>query len=103
MVFQDRRILSLNLINLQPDQNMMKPELSGIHRNSSFEVSSYFGQSVVLRIKKSKDIKKAGSWLNQTSWIPTTKYVQKVVECIAEIDGILEDPNFVMLKGLKMP
>ena len=28
------------------DQNMMIPELSGIHVNSSFDVSSYFGQSV---------------------------------------------------------
>ena len=32
-----------------------------------------------------------------------TKYVKKVAECIAEIDGISEDQNFVMLKGLKMP
>ena len=31
---------------LQSDQNMMKPELSGIHMNSSFAVSSYSGQMV---------------------------------------------------------
>ena len=34
--------------SVQPDQNMMIPELSGIHMNSSFEVSSYFGQTVLL-------------------------------------------------------
>ena len=32
---------------VQPDQNMMKPELSRIHLNSSFEVSSYSGQMVI--------------------------------------------------------
>ena len=32
---------------LQPDQNMMAPELSGIHMNSSFEVPSYFGRAVL--------------------------------------------------------
>ena len=36
---------------IQPDQNMMAPELSGIHMNSSFEVAidgmpSYFGRAV---------------------------------------------------------
>ena len=37
---------TVSLGNVQPDQNMMIPELSGIHVNSSFEVSSYFGQAV---------------------------------------------------------
>ena len=31
---------------VQPDQNMMIPELSGIHVHFSFEVSSYSGQAV---------------------------------------------------------
>ena len=31
---------------VQPDQNMMIPELSGIHVHFSFEVSSYSGQTV---------------------------------------------------------
>ena len=35
--------------SIQPDQNMVIPERqSGIHMNSSFEVSSYFGQAVVV-------------------------------------------------------
>ena len=46
---------------LQSDQNMMIPELSGIHVNSSFEVSSYFGQAVI-RASKANDIKKDAIW-----------------------------------------
>ena len=35
--------------SIQPDQNMVIPERqSGTHMNSSFEVSSYFGQAVVV-------------------------------------------------------
>ena len=46
---------NLRTWNLQPDQNMMIPELSGIHMNSSFEVSSYSGQMVIrIRVIHSK-------------------------------------------------
>ena len=46
MSLKDRIRMKQHDFELQSDQNMMKPELSGINMNSSFEVSSYFGQSV---------------------------------------------------------
>ena len=36
----------MGIAKIQPEQNMMKPELSGIHVNFSFEVSSDSGHTV---------------------------------------------------------
>ena len=38
--------ISFSSVNIQSDQNMMIPKLSGIHMNFSFEVSSYSDQTV---------------------------------------------------------
>ena len=52
---------------LQPDQNMMAPELSGIHMNSSFEVPSYFGRAVIDEF--SRKIKILEKFLDEFSMI----------------------------------
>ena len=52
--FQKRQVR----VQIQPDQNMMIPELSGIHMNSSFEVSSYSGHTVFFDIQRKIQIPK---------------------------------------------
>ena len=48
---QNSEFTKQTMNSIQPDQNIMIPELSGIHVISSFEVSSYFGQAVCIREK----------------------------------------------------
>ena len=49
-IFDHKFQINVKFHDVQPDQNMMKPELSGIHMNFSFEVSSYSGQTVYRHI-----------------------------------------------------
>ena len=46
---------------IQHDQNMMIPELSGIHVHFSFEVSSYSGQAVCTRNREKSKKKRDSS------------------------------------------
>ena len=64
--------ISFSSVNIQSDQNMMIPKLSGIHMNFSFEVSSYSGQTVSSH---------CGRWLNvemvNTESVPKERLVKR--------------------------